>query len=234
MLPTAASNLGNGILQCWQNKIYTSGLYEKDSYCFVSMLTRVNFYQKFKVASNFYDFQGLKISKNFYRSYMRENENSQFLHDDAVRYPWCNCSDISLSRRTTINYYEMTKYATKYKCVFIYLRKWNLNDARIESHQLRFITPGKGHGRYVPALARAHLAAESVISVNKVSLGLWGEGGGGRADGSAAGGERHPRTTYPLPATHTRARARGHVGARVRARTRTQSCGRSLLRMRGG
>lgn len=55
---------------------------------------------------------------------------------------------------------------------------------------------------YVPALARAHLAAESVISANKVSLGLKGVAGGpvGEAEGEC------PPFSSDLPfarATHT-------------------------------
>lgn len=48
---------------------------------------------------------------------------------------------------------------------------------KVKHRHLRLATPRKGHERYVPALARAHLAAESVISANKVSLGLQGVAG---------------------------------------------------------
>lgn len=66
-------------------------------------------------------------------------------------------------------------------------------------------TPCENHERYVPALARAHLAAESVISANKVSLGLW--------EVEAGGGERRemPPSSNDLPFArniHARARAR--------------------------
>jgi len=56
---------------------------------------------------------------------------------------------------------------------------------------------------YVPALARAHLAAESVISANKVSLGRKG------VAGASGGGRRgcHPSpATYPLLAQHIHVR----------------------------
>lgn len=71
---------------------------------------------------------------------------------------------------------------------------------------------------YVPALARAHLAAESVISANKVSLGLKGVAGDqwGRAKGDASSSD--------LPfarATHT------HVYIYTRARASVRSCTRT-------
>lgn len=99
-------------------------------------------------------------------------------------------------------------------------------------------TPRENHERYVPALARAHLAAESVISANKVSLGLRGMAGGG---GGRWGRTKGDATLFQLPtlcSQHTRTRARALdtcANARVclQARTRTQSCGRGLLRTRG-
>lgn len=85
---------------------------------------------------------------------------------------------------------------------------------------------------YVPALARAHLAAESVISANKVSLGLKGMAGGGQW--GRPKGDTHPPATYPLLAQHTRTCmcARAYVRAHIRTYVRT--CGRSFLRTRGG
>lgn len=104
--------------------------------------------------------------------------------------------------------------------------------SRVNRRYLRLTTPRENHERYVPALARAHLAAESVISANKVSLGL------GRME-EAGGVERRempPFSDLPFARNiHARARAR-HVRERAcvcQARIRTQSCGRGLLRTRG-
>lgn len=104
--------------------------------------------------------------------------------------------------------------------------------SRVNRRHLRLTTPRENHERYVPALARAHLAAESVISANKVSLGLRRVEGAGRVEG-----REMPPSSNDLPFArniHARARAR-HVRERVcvQARTRTQSCGRGLLRTRG-
>lgn len=69
---------------------------------------------------------------------------------------------------------------------------------------------------YVPALARAHLAAESVISANKVSLGLKGVAGGqwGRAKGDATLLQRPTlcsRNTYTRVHVRERVYGRAHV-----------------------
>lgn len=69
---------------------------------------------------------------------------------------------------------------------------------------------------YVPALARAHLAAESVISANKVSLGLKGVAGGqwGRAKGDATLLQRPTlcsRNTYTRVHVCERVYGRAHV-----------------------
>lgn len=63
-------------------------------------------------------------------------------------------------------------------------------------------------------MARAHLAAESVISANKVSLGLKGVAGGqwGRAKGC-----------HPLPATYPLLVQYIYMCARARVRTRTRT-----------
>lgn len=95
--------------------------------------------------------------------------------------------------------------------------------------------PTKDHEIYVPALARAHLAAESVISANKVSLGLKGVAGG---QGASGGSRRGMPTLLQRPTlcscnTYTRVHVRERMyGAHIRTYVRT--CGRSFLRTRGG
>lgn len=71
---------------------------------------------------------------------------------------------------------------------------------------------------YVPALARAHLTAESVISANKVSLGLKGVAGGqwGRTKGNAT---LLQRPTLCSRNTYTRVHVCERVYGRVHVHT---------------
>lgn len=111
-----------------------------------------------------------------------------------------------------INFQVEVFRCLNYERFLIILTLTQRDISRVNRRHLRLTTPRENHERYVPALARAHLAAESVISANKVSLGL------GRVE-EAGGVERRemPPSSNDLPFarnTHARARAR-HVRERV-------------------
>lgn len=84
---------------------------------------------------------------------------------------------------------------------------------------------------YVPALARAHLAAEPVISANKVSLGLKGVAGDQWGEGEE--GCLLQRPTLCSRNTYTRVHIHTCASECTVAYTYTRTCGRSFLRTRG-